>query len=157
VAHQVVLCGLQLCLLNIRIYSKIPLNWLTWGQICAKLLNMQDYHVVPILTKAITGNFLSLLLHLGHTTVSEKYSIWIILSAGSQSWGFSSVFTVEVDAVTDKGSGDTRMTIHWHLWRPFWTWPQDLPVSIMKIFMEKAKLLVFELLSSDAKLSGLPN
>jgi len=52
------------------------------GPDMCQIINKQDYHVVPILTKALTGNFSSLLLYLGRTIVSEKYSIWITLSAG---------------------------------------------------------------------------
>lgn len=50
VAHQVVLRGLQLCLLNIHTYSKIPLIWLAWGQIieyarlsCSNYTNKSSY------------------------------------------------------------------------------------------------------------------
>jgi hypothetical protein len=50
VAHQVVLRGLQLCLLNINTYSKIPLIWLAWGQIieyarlsCSNYTNKSSY------------------------------------------------------------------------------------------------------------------
>lgn len=56
-ARHVVLCGLQLCLSNICTHSKIPLIHLTCGQTYDKLLKIQDYHVVPILTKALTGIF----------------------------------------------------------------------------------------------------
>ena len=38
--------------------SKILLMWLSWNWTGAKLSNILDYQIVPILTLILTGNFL---------------------------------------------------------------------------------------------------
>jgi hypothetical protein len=56
----------------------------------------------------------------------------------------------EVDGVGDKRSGDTTTV---DVQTPFSTCPCDLHVSLMELFLAKAKLPVLRLLSSSARLS----
>jgi hypothetical protein len=66
---------------------------------------------------------------------------------------FSQIFTT--DGVGDK-SQEIPHLMYRHSWRPLWTWPQDQPVSLMKLLSGK-KAEVLRLLSSSAALSGFPN
>jgi len=39
----------------------------------------------------------------------------------------------------DKGSAETKMLMYTHSWRPLWTCPWDMPVSLTKHFLVKSK------------------
>jgi hypothetical protein len=104
-----------------------------------------DYQTVHILTKVFTSNFFVTAPILGLHT-SEEYSIWIISfscwfrgitvpfcvcqvssvstrDAEGPGYCGSGVFTAEqVDAVGDKGSGDTTMVDAKKLLEDFQTW-----------------------------------
>lgn len=60
-------------------YSKIQLIHLERNQERAKLLNILNYEMVPILTQVLTGNFLLLLLYLGSTTNRRSMSFYLLV------------------------------------------------------------------------------
>jgi len=61
-------------------------------------------------------------------------------SSGSSSAFFGDFIAEEVKGVEDKASGDATMVDVQTSWRPFWTYPWDLPVSLMKIYDTKQNL-----------------
>ena len=93
------------------IYSKILLIRLAWDWTGAKLSNIPDYHMVPILTWVVIRNFVLLLLYLGCTTNQRSILFGYLSSAGSGSSGssyvFAGVFIAGEVGVGHKGSGDT--------------------------------------------------
>ena len=68
-------------------------------------------------------------------------------------WPFSYRF-LHSEAVNGAGE-ETKMLTYTHSWRPLWTCPWDMPVSMTKHFSgKKEKLLNLGLLPSIARLSG---